>query len=306
MPGDDDKICLEEKEHKSAKYFSIFDKMKTSSPKRLDTEKDQPIVKLNPKSLNILCEEMLPEIPRKQITLQQICREILREKLCGALDTPEVKDSLKIDCQECGRGIWDEYKESYIIGSDVVALFPSIKSRNTGMIVRKRVEKTTLKFPGFNYRQGLRYIKMNLNLTGDLSALRYLMPRRRKRQGVSPGMTGKAGSDRKEEDDGECQWIYPDREPTELHKQMIIARCCEIAVRTVFENFTYKFGGSSYRQRSGGPINWCSVTMAASFLLGYVDVVRQGRTCLSWQLRFEVEKKEWILGCVIICKNFIF
>ena len=128
MPGDDDKICLEEKEHKSAKYFSIFDKMKTSSPKRLKTEEDQPIVKHVPKSLKTLCEAMLPETPRKMITLQQICRESLRELLCRAVDTPETKDTLKMDCQECGRGIWDEEKESSIIGSDVVALFPSIKS----------------------------------------------------------------------------------------------------------------------------------------------------------------------------------
>ena len=180
--------------------------------------------------------------------MQQICREALREILCGNVHPPEIKEYLKVDCHECGKGIWDEDKESYLIGSDVVALFPSIKSRNTRMIVRKRVEKTTLQFPGFNYRQGLRYIKMNLNLTGDLSALRYLLPRRRKRQGVTPGMTGKAGSDRKEQDDGECQWIYPDREPTELQKRMIVARCCEIAVRAVFENFTYTFGGKFYKQ----------------------------------------------------------
>ena len=148
----------------------------------------------------------------------------------------------------------------------MVALFPIIKSRNTGMIVRKRVEKTTLKFPGFNYKHGLRYIKMNQNMTGDLSSLRFLLPRRRKRQGVSPGMTGKAGSDRKEEDNGECQWIYPDREPTELHKRMIIVRCCEIAVRTVFENFTYKFGGKFYKQQEGGPIG-ARLTMCAARLV---------------------------------------
>ena len=256
---------------RGTKYFSVFDKMKKSSPKRLETEEEKPIEKHAPKSLKIMCEEMLPEIEmpettREKISLQQICRENLRELLCRAVDTPETKESLKRDCHECGRGIWDEDKESYIIGSDVVALFPSIKSRSTGMIVRKRVEKTTLKFPGFNYRHGLRYIRMNRNLTGDLSALRFLLPRRRKKQGVTPSMTGKAGSDRQEEDDGECQWFYPDREPTELHKRMIIARCCEIAVRTVFENFTYKFGGKFYKQQEGGPIG-ARLTMCAARLV---------------------------------------
>ena len=52
---------------------------------------------------------------------------------------------------------------------------------------------------------GLRYIKMNSNLTGNMSGLRNLLPRRRKTQGVTPGMNGKAVNDRKEEDDGEHQ-----------------------------------------------------------------------------------------------------
>ena len=64
-------------------------------------------------------------------------------------------------------------------------------------------------------------------------------------------MTGQAVNDRKEENDGQHQWIYHDREPTELQKKMNVARCCEIAVRTVFENFTYKFGGKYYKQQEG-------------------------------------------------------
>ena len=147
-----------------------------------------------------------------------------------------------------------------------MALFPSIKSRNTGVIVRRRVEKTTLKFPGFNYRHGLRYIKMNKHLTGDLQKIRHLLPRRRKHQGVAPRMTGKAVNDRKEEDEGEHQWVYLDRDPTEVQKKMIIARCCEIGVRTVFENFTYKFGGKFYKQMEGGPIG-ARLTMCAARLV---------------------------------------
>ena len=86
-----------------------------------------------------------------------------------------------------------------MIGSDVVALFASIKSRNIGIIVRRRVEKTSMKFPGFNTRHGLRYIKMKMkHLTGDLTGIRHLLPMRRKFKGVAPGMTGKAVNDRKE------------------------------------------------------------------------------------------------------------
>ena len=95
-----------------------------------------------------------------------------------------------------------------------MALFPSIKSRSTGLIVRKRVEKTSLKFPGFNHKHGARYIVMNKNYTGDLHGLANILPRRKKKQGVTPGMTGKTVNNRNEEDNGEHQWFYPSTEPT--------------------------------------------------------------------------------------------
>ena len=95
---------------------------------------------------------------------------------------------------------------------------------------------------------------MNEKYTGDLQGLRSVLPRRKEKKGVAPSMTGKAVNDRSEEGDGEHQWVYPAREPTEKQKRMIVARCCEIGVRTVFENFTYKFGGETFKQMEGGPI----------------------------------------------------
>ena len=214
-------------------------------------------------------------------TLKEICSEILRNMLCGKVDPQATKEKLKECCDECGPGLYDEDKESYVIGSDVVALFPSIKSKSTGLIIRRRVEKSSLKFPGFNYRQGARYILMNRKYTGDLTGIASILPWRRKKQGVTPGMTGKAGTDRKEDDDGEKQWVYPAREPTEKQKKMIVARCCEIGVRTIFEHFTYKFGGEYYRQRTGGPIG-ARVTMCAARLVmmewaeRYHDILTEG------------------------------
>ena len=43
----------------------------------------------------------------------------------------------------------------------------------------------------------------------------------------------------------------------------VVGRCVEIAVRTVFQNFTYNFGGQIYLQRDGGPIG-NRLTMACS------------------------------------------
>ena len=46
----------------------------------------------------------------------------------------------------------------------------------------------------------------------------------------------------------------------------IKARVAEIGVRVLFENFTYRWGGETYKQSSGGPIG-CRVTMAVSRLV---------------------------------------
>ena len=128
------------------------------------------------RSLREMCTVVLKQTSRLTKTFREICSETLRNTLCGQVDPQATKDKLKECCQECGPGLFDEDKESYIIGSDVVALFPSIKSKTTGLIVRRRVEKSSLKFPGFNYRQGARYIVMNKNYTGDLTGIASILP----------------------------------------------------------------------------------------------------------------------------------
>ena len=65
-----------------------------------------------------------------------------------------------------------------VIGNDVISLFPSLDSVNTGKIVREEVEKSTIKIDGFNVRLGLRYIVMNQEYTGDLEPIRKLLPTR--------------------------------------------------------------------------------------------------------------------------------
>ena len=151
-----------------------------------------------------------------------------------------------------------------MLGNDVVGLFPNIKSKNTGRIVREKVEKSDLEFAGFDYKQGGRYIVMNRGYTGNLKPLWNVLPWRRKNKGVTPGMTGKEVNS--VDDDPEYQWTYPKAQPTPTQRRQIISRCCEIGVRVIFENFTYKFGKNWYRQASGGPIG-ARVTMVAARLV---------------------------------------
>ena len=82
-------------------------------------------------------------------------------------------------CLECGPELDLLEAEFSIVGSDVKALYPSIKSQSTGEIVRKRIEQTSLEFEGFNYNKGLAYIAMNRHLTGDLTELENILPDRK-------------------------------------------------------------------------------------------------------------------------------
>ena len=65
----------------------------------------------------------------------------------------------------------DEEEEIYLIGCDVVALFPSLMSRNTGIIVREQVEKSDMVVEGANYKQVAKYVRIGKDLTGPLGKL---------------------------------------------------------------------------------------------------------------------------------------
>ena len=49
----------------------------------------------------------------------------------------------------------------FIIVNDVISLFPSLDSVNTGRIVREEVARSTIEIDGFSTKLGLHYIAMN-------------------------------------------------------------------------------------------------------------------------------------------------
>ena len=222
----------------------------------------------------------------------------------------ERKQRIEEDCDNCGPGVPEI--DLCMLGLDVEALFPSLTAARTGEIVRKRLMRSPMKVEGFNWRMGLVYITMNKNLTPNLGKMWKILPYRRKVGGTAPGMSSKAmsGKNGRLED----QWVFKVKEITREQEMEIIGRCAEIAIRIVFGNFTYNFGGKIFLQRSGGPIG-ARLTMACSRIvmqdwgemyLGilkeaglmvtmmkiYVDDVRQVSTVLRKGSRYdEVEKR---------------
>ena len=101
---------------------------------------------------------------------------------CG----PGVTGYLILDCDDCGKSSVREDYTMSVIGNDVVCLFPSLDSVNTGKIVRAEVENSTMEIDGFNVKLGLKYIAMIEDYTEELEPLRKLMPRRVTQPGVKP------------------------------------------------------------------------------------------------------------------------
>ena len=147
----------------------------------------------------------------------------------------ELKERMMMDCIECGQGIGEEELHQILIGRDVVGLFPAMKSKNTGRIIRRRILKSKIKTQGFNWRQGARYIVINKHLTDDLSSIWKVLPW--KRSGAKISMKNKDLISKKEK--LEDTWCFPMCLPTEEQEKEILARVAEIGLRTIFENFCY-------------------------------------------------------------------
>ena len=134
---------------------------------------------------------------------------------------------------------------------------------------------------------------------------------KRKVGGVKPGITSADVNSKK--GNINKQWYFPRDKATDEQIRDIMSRCAEIAVRTIFENFTYNFGGVKYLQSKGGPIG-ARITMACARLVmqnwgvkfscimlkadlkitlfkSYVDDVRLACTLLRLGMRYcEVSK----------------
>ena len=195
-----------------------------------------------------------------------------------------------------------------IVGCDVKALYPSIKSKSTGEIIRKKIEETSLKFEGFSCEKGLAYIAINTHLTGGLDKIKHLMPTRK-----SGRKTNLKMSAIKPDWDPTEKFEFKTQEYSEEDKKLIVARVVEIATRTLFENHAYKFGNENYRQESGGSIGDRWTGSAAELVMqewaesyrdilvksdievlllaGYVDDGRQATSTLPMGMRFNPDKK---------------
>ena len=210
---------------------------------------------------NIVSEFLEPLADSEEENFEIISSEDLlyRVRICNEIIKKEWDEKTKT-------GELEDMPELVMIGADVKALFPSIKSRRTGRIVREAALRSRLKFKGINYRTAALYVRLGMDhFEIRALGLEKIVPKRKYHTGTEPGITGREALSGNPEKD-ELRWEFPVREPSEKEKIYLMAACLEIGVRTCFEHHVYQFGGRYYLQKSGGPIGM-RITMAAARLV---------------------------------------
>ena len=96
---------------------------------------------------------------------------------------------------------------------------------------------------------------MNRILSSDLSEVEHLLPKKRKgKPGIEPGMNLHEAKRRYLDRSEESSWTWPQIEPTDEKKHLLMAIMLEIAVKFFFNSFVFTFGGEFFIQATGGPI----------------------------------------------------
>ena len=200
-----------------------------------------------------------------------------------------------------------------LIGNDVVALYPSITANTTGKIVRKAIMESKIEFEGFDMDMGRAYIVINRDIVEDIEELEDILPERSSNHGTTPTMASVSTSW-----EPKNQWTFPQKIPSRHQVRKVIAVVTEIALKTLFNNFSYKFGGKYYHQQSGGPIgvratgaasqlvmeDWARVfikiltesSVKIKMIAGYVDDGRLISSTLAMGMRFSQETNKFMFS----------
>jgi hypothetical protein len=171
----------------------------------------------------------------------------------------------RIEREERGEEMNQDERELYLLGADVVALFPSMTGVKTGRVAREQAVKSSIVVKGLDYKEMARYAWLGERdgLTSGVEEVRRLLPIRNSTRGTGPGFKNKEVNG--PEKHTEISWTFPTCTPTAQEERDLFGIMVEIGIRVLWSSFCYTFGGKIYLQQAGGPIG-ARITMAASRL----------------------------------------
>ena len=179
---------------------------------------------------------------------------------------------------------WDWREEMMLLGSDVVALFPSLSADVTSKIVRKQVTKSPITWQNIDHTWLRMYVHLNEHLSSDISTVRHLLPYKKKgRKGKESGMSSDECKKRNLRINCKTScWDWPNVEITEKDIKELLGITMEIVVKFFFTNFVYTFAGENFLQSTGGPIG-ARLTMCIARLVmqdwseHFTDILKENK-----------------------------
>ena len=129
------------------------------------------------------------------------------------------------------------------------------------------------------------------HLTSGVEKVRRVLPRRSKEGAKASDLSIRNKELNNKQTNTEIEWTFPPFKPTNEEKREMNGIICEIGVRVLWKNFSYRFGNKIYRQQSGSPIG-ARITMACSRLVmqqwgeAYTTILIRSkqRNEIVWQL----------------------
>ena len=131
-----------------------------------------------------------------------------------------------------------------VLGSDVVNLYPSLDIKQVVLEVKEAMMETEINWENIDYLEAARYIALNwTEQQCRRSELGRVLPRRRKKTGTRPGLTGTgpAGAQRGDQE----QWEFPRVRLTAREKRLLVATVVELDTESMFTHHYYGFAGNN-------------------------------------------------------------
>ena len=114
-----------------------------------------------------------------------------------------------------------------IIGSDVVALYPSLDTETTAECVREETIKSDINTEGVNWKEATRYIAVNVNkFEARRMGVSNLVPGRKFTKGATPGIRGADSKSGKDTTD--VKWIHKRDKFSEVEEKKILGAVLKI------------------------------------------------------------------------------
>ena len=150
--------------------------------------------------------------------------------------------------------------ELVISGTDVEALFPSLRDVESAKVVIEAVLKSSIKIENFDWRTAIKY----LYIVGGPTHLKECGLERIAPNwlGTRPDLLTVGGESGMNGD----KWYFRSKSCTEKEEKLLVARVLELAVLVCMGTYAYSFQGHLYLQREGGPI-WMRFTVSLANLV---------------------------------------